>query len=206
VIVTDVAPDSLLLAEPIVRLSVAQYRRMAEAHVFGPDDDIELLEGLLVRKMTKNPPHRIATRRTRVALEQVVPAGWYVDSQEPIETEDSEPEPDVAVIRGTTESYADHHPPASAVGLVVEVAEATLRRDRELKDRIYARAGIPLYWVVNLAADRLEVYSQPIGRADSAKYASYRELARDDSAPVILDGVQIALLSVASLLPPKDPT
>lgn len=81
-----------------------------------------------------------------------------------------------------------------------------MRRDRELKDRIYARAGIPVYWVLNLAADRLEVYSQPTGRADSARYASYRELAREDSVPVTLDGVQLAVIPVANLLPPKHPT
>ena len=166
-------------------------------------DEIELLEGLLVRKMTKNPPHRVATRRTRVALERVVPSGWYVDTQEPIETSDSEPEPDVAVIRGATEAYLESHPPASAVGLVVEIAEASVKRDRELKDRVYARARIPVYWLLNLESDRLEVFSQPEGSGSGAKYASHVELTRDESVAFSLDGVEIASVPVSSLLPPK---
>ncbi|MEO1230778.1 MAG: Uma2 family endonuclease [Myxococcota bacterium] len=104
----------------------------------GPDDRVELLEGLLVRKTTKNPPHRIANRRTRIALEEVLPAGWYAEAQEPIVTSDSEPEPDVAVIRGRTEDDHTSNPPASAAALVVEIAEATLLRDRRTKARLYA--------------------------------------------------------------------
>lgn len=83
--------------EPIHRLSVAQYRGMLEAGILKSGDPVELLEGWLVQKMTKNPPHRIATRRVRVALEALAPHGWYVDAQEPIVTADSEPEPDVAI-------------------------------------------------------------------------------------------------------------
>jgi Uma2 family endonuclease len=117
-------------SEPIARLSVEQYQRMGQAGILTPDDDVELLEGWLVLKMTKNPPHRIATRKVRVALEALVTEGWYVDTQEPIVTSDSEPEPDVAIIRGRTEDYPDRNPSADCVGLVVEVADRTLLRDR----------------------------------------------------------------------------
>ena len=94
----------------IHRLSVAQYEAMGRAGILTPDDRVELLEGWLIEKMTKNPPHRIATHQARVALAQIVPPGWYVESQEPIVTADSEPEPDVAVIRGTTQDYVTTNP------------------------------------------------------------------------------------------------
>lgn len=99
--------------ERIHRLNVAQYRSMLDAGILKSGDPVELLEGWLAQKKTKSPPHRIATRRVRVALEALVPNDWYVDAQEPIVTTDSEPEPDVAVIRGRTEDYATTNPPAS---------------------------------------------------------------------------------------------
>jgi len=188
-------------AEPIHRLSVEQYRKMALAGILTPDDRVELLEGWLVKKMTKNPPHRIATRKTRVALEEVIPGGWYVDSQEPIVTGDSEPEPDATVIRGKTEDYADRNPPAAHVALVVEVADASLLRDRQLKARIYARAGIPCYWILNLADRRLEVYTSPAPAASAPSYAELATLGAADDVPVLLDGAEVGRIEVSRLLP-----
>src|SRR6476469_4194244 len=80
--------------EPIFRLTVAQYHEMIRRGILAADDPIELLEGWLITKMSKNPPHRIATKKLLRALERLIPSGWYVDSQEPITTIDSEPEPD----------------------------------------------------------------------------------------------------------------
>ena len=141
----------------IWRLSVNQYHQMVCAGILTEEDPVELLAGWLVPKMPKNPPHRVATRLLRQALERVVPAGWYVDSQEPITTADSEPEPDVVVVRGETRQYLDRHPGPQDVALIIEVADTTLQRDRVLKQRIYAAAGIPVYWIVNLLDNQLEV-------------------------------------------------
>ena len=86
--------------EPIWRLSVEQYHEMIDAGILDEDDPVELLEGWLIPKMPKNPPHSFTTDLTREALAGLLPTGWYVRGQEPITTEDSEPESDVAVIRG----------------------------------------------------------------------------------------------------------
>src|SRR4051794_39680217 len=80
------------------RLSVDKYHQMGEAGILDDDDPVELLEGLLVEKMVKKPPHVLATRHTRTVLERIVSGGWFVNTQDPITTADSEPEPDVAVI------------------------------------------------------------------------------------------------------------
>ena len=86
-----------------------------------------------------------------------------MDSQEPITLPASGPEPDVAVIRGDSRDYFDRHPGAAEVGLIVEVAEASLDRDRVLKKQIYAAAAIPVYWLLDLNNRRLEAYSDPEG-------------------------------------------
>ena len=73
-----------------------------------------------------------------------MPQGWYVDAQEPITTSDSEPEPDVVIVRGDTRQYLNRHPGAQDLALVVEVADTSLQRDRTSKKRLYARVGIPV--------------------------------------------------------------
>lgn len=184
---------------PIRRWSVDEYHEMLRAGILTENDPIELLDGWLVRKMTKNPRHRIATRRVRRALERVVPQGWYVDSQEPITLSASEPEPDGAVIRGDSADYADRHPPADAVALVVEVADTTLEFDQTMKKAIYAQAGIPAYWIVNLIDGRLEVYSVPTGPAERPDYRDRRDYLAGDEAPLLLDGVAVAAIPVKEL-------
>lgn len=189
---------STISTASVRRLTVAQYDAMGRAGILTPDDRVELLEGLLVEKMTKNPPHRIATKRTRTALEAVLAVGWYVDSQEPIVTPDSEPEPDVVIVRGRTEDYRGGNPPASAVGLVVEVADTTLPRDREDKGRVYARAGIATYWIVNLVDGCVEVYTRPMGTDAAARYARRVDHSRGAKLAHELLGAEV---SVDDLLP-----
>lgn len=172
-------------SETIWRLSVANYHTMLQVGIFDEDDQIELLEGCLVAKMTKNPPHRISTNLIRQALEKLTPEGWYVDSQEPITLKDSEPEPDVVIIRGKTTDYRDRHPAAADVVLVIEVSDATLERDRTIKQRIYARAGIAIYWILNLRDRQLEVYTHPTNEADSeAQYQQCQVFEETESVPV----------------------
>ena len=183
---------------PLVRLSVAQYHAIRDASIFSEDDQIELLEGLLVPKMTKHPPHRLSTRLVRAALEAAVGSDYYVDSQEPITLADSEPEPDVVVVRGVPRDYADRHPGATDVALVVEVADDSLERDRSTKLRVYARAGIPQYWIVNLRQRSIEVYGEP--RDDD--YRTRVEVPSNGYVAVrIHDSNDVARLAVASLLP-----
>ncbi len=172
---------------------------MAAAGILGPDDRIELLDGLLVEKMTKKPPHRIATRRTIDALTDLVPPGWYVDAQEPIVTADSEPEPDVVVIVGDTGDYVQTNPAASAVALVVEVSDDSLARDREIKGPIYARAGIPTYWIVNLVDRCVEVYTEPSDGRD-ARYGVRVDHTGGGSITVTLGGLVVGAVAVDALL------
>lgn len=193
-------------ADPIWRLSVDQYHAMARAGILTEDDPVELLDGWLIPKMPKNPSHRVATRLVRQALERLTPAGWYVDSQEPITTPDSEPEPDVAVIRGDTRLYLDRHPGPEEVALVVEIADTTLQRDRTLKKRLYAYAGIPVYWIVNLPERQLEVYTRPSGPAEPADYSQRQNYLSSAAIPVVIEGREIGHLTAQELLPASEPS
>jgi Uma2 family endonuclease len=187
--------------EVIWRFSVDQYHAMIRSGILSEGDQVELLEGWLVCKMPKNPPHRIATRLTQKALEQIVPAGWYVDSQEPITLEDSEPEPDVMIVRGDTRDYRDRHPSGQDVALVAEVSDATLERDRETKRQIYARAGIPIYWIINLVENRIEVYSDPALGVDGFNYQQRTDYSLTDEIPVVIESHEIGRISVEDFLP-----
>ena len=188
-------------SHPIWRLSVDQYHEMIRAGILTDDDPIELLEGWLVPKMPKNPPHRITTRLTREALARILSAGWYVDTQEPITTADSEPEPDVVVVRGETRQYLDRHPGPGDVALVVEVSDATLQRDRGFKKRLYASASIPVYWIVNLIEKQCEVYTDPSGPTEGADYRHRQDYGLSDAVPLVLEGVEVGRIAVRELLP-----
>jgi Uma2 family endonuclease len=188
-------------SDPIWRLSVDQYHEMIRTGILTADDPVELLEGWLVTKMPKNPPHRVATRLIRKALEGVVPAGWYVDAQEPITTADSEPEPDAMVVRGDTRQYLDRHPGPRDLALVVEVADATLQRDRTSKKRLYAAAAIAVYWIVNLPERHFEVYTDPSGPAIQPDYRHRQDYGPEDAVPLVIDGREVGRLAVRELLP-----
>jgi Uma2 family endonuclease len=167
----------------IWRLSLEQYHDMIRADILTEDDPVELLEGWLVAKLRKKPPHRIATGSTRDALAARLPDGWFVDDQEPITLEDSEPEPDNTVVRGARRDYQDRHPGAADVGVVVEVADTSLARDRGWKKQIYARARIPVYWMVNLIDRQVEVYTDPSGPAAEPDYARHQDYAVGETIP-----------------------
>lgn len=197
------APVVTAPTEPIWRLSVEQYHEMINAGILTDDDPVELLEGMLVPKMPKKLIHRVTTQLTREALARLLPPGWYVDAQEPVTTEDSEPEPDVAVIRGERRDYLhlDRHPGPADVAIVIEVSDTTLRRDRGLKKQIYARAGIPVYLIINLPESQIEVYTEPTGEAEEPDYQRRQDYLSTDEVPIIIEGREVGRLAAQEILP-----
>jgi Uma2 family endonuclease len=178
----------------IHRLTVGQYHAMIGAGLLTKDDPVELIEGQLVRRLRKTPAHVYAMNLLRAAFEAVLPAGWHVWSHAPVTLDDSEPEPDITVIRGDLRGFADRHPGPADVGLVAEVADRSLEFDRGSKKRVYARAGIAVYWIANLADARVELYTDPTGPAAQPDYRQHREYGPGDDVPVELDGKEIARL------------
>jgi Uma2 family endonuclease len=187
--------------EPIYRLSVEQYHRMIEAGVLDEDDPVELLEGWLVKKMPKNPPHGYAKWKLAELLRGTIAGGWIVKAEDPVTATDSEPEPDLTVVRGRIDDYRTRHPGPEDTALAAEVADSSLRRDRGLKKRIYARAGIPVYWIVNLVDRRIEVYTEPSGPAETPDYGRREDFGPEAEVPVALDGREVGRIAVREVLP-----
>jgi Uma2 family endonuclease len=187
--------------DPIWQLSIGQYHQMIELGILTDDDPIELLEGWLVTKMPKNPPHRLTTQLTREALTALLPAGYYVDDQEPITTDESEPEPDVMIVRGQRRDYRDRPAGPQDIAVVIEVSETTLQRDRTLKKRIYARSGIPVYWIINLPERQIESYTHPSGPAEHPDYQRRQDYQTTNHIPLHIGDQVVAELAVAELLP-----
>ncbi|MBI4602820.1 MAG: Uma2 family endonuclease, partial [Planctomycetes bacterium] len=123
---------------PIRRFTVVEYHRLGEVGVLTEDDRVELLEGWILEKMVHNPPHGATIDQARDTIGGRLPPEWRVRVQLPITTADSEPEPDLAVVRGPASRYARNHPGPEEVAFLVEVADTTLVRDRGFKGRIYA--------------------------------------------------------------------
>src|SRR5262249_16346423 len=115
---------------PIYKFSVDDYHRMIQAGILTEDDPVELLEGGIVPKRPRNPPHDGTIQIAVEVIRQRLPAGWQVRVQSAITTADSEPEPDLAVVRGDTRTYLARHPGPADIGLLIEVAN-TLARDRQ---------------------------------------------------------------------------
>lgn len=181
--------------ESYYRFSVAQYDKLVALGIIDEDDPVELLDGLLVRKMGKNPPHRIVKKLLLDALQRLVPEGWYVDAQEPIVLAESEPEPDLMIIRGDPRDHFPH-PAAEAIALLVEVADTTLARDRKWKRRLYAKAGIPSYWIVNVVDNVIEVHTH----LTAGEYGEPLIVRPGDMLPVELDGQLAGAIDVKSVL------
>lgn len=183
------------------RLSVDQYSKMARMGILTEQDRVELLEGVLASKMTKNPPHILAARKTLRALLGVLPPGWFVAKDDPIETLTSVPEPDFTVVRGTPEDYASRVTSPRDLALVIEVSDSGLHVDQTLMKVLYAAAAIPIYWIVNIPDGRLEVYSDPTGPSERPDFHARRDYGPDDEVPLVIDGQEIARIVVRSLLP-----
>jgi Uma2 family endonuclease len=183
------------------RFTVARYQRMVEAGILTAEDKVELLENYLVLKMPCNPRHDGTLQRMLRPLLRVVPVGWDIRIQSAIALSDSQPEPDFAFVRRSAADYENHHPGTADVGLVIEVADSSLLRDQRDKTRIYARGGIPWYWIVNLVDRRIEVYGQPSGPSAIPAYNAMQTYQPGDAVPLVLDGVTVGSLAAADLLP-----
>ena len=183
----------------IKRLSVDHYHAMIRAGVFADDERIELLEGLLIHKVTKYPPHTFANRRLKEFFERSIPTGYFVATQDPVTTGESEPEPDAMIVRGSDEDYKARHPGPAEVALIAEVAESSPDRDERLKQRIYARGSFAYYWLVDIKRRIVRVYTEPSGPIDRPRYQSRVDYAEGQRVPLLLDGVEVGRLAVADL-------
>jgi Uma2 family endonuclease len=185
----------------IMKFSVQRYQQMIDTGILDGEDKVELLEGYVVLKMPRNPPHDSTVQRALDVLYPLRPAGWGLRVQCAISLSDSQPEPDFAFVRGPATNYENRHPTPADIGLLIEIADTSLQRDLADKARIYARGGVPVYWVVNLTDRRVEVFTRPSGPTAAPAYAGHQVFDPGDAVPLVLDGVTVATVPAADLLP-----
>jgi len=182
--------------ESLFRVSVSMYHEMIDAGILGEDDRVELLEGVLVKKMPKNASHRLAKMLLLKALERIMPSGWFISIEDPITMSESEPEPDLAVVRGDVLDYSTRHPMVRDVAIVIEVSDTSLAVDQSTKRDLCAKESVAIYWIVNIPERRIEVYTDP----SASKYLSQIVYDGIQAVPVVLDGQSVGAIPVNEIL------
>lgn len=186
-------------AELVHRLTAEQLRRMESAGILSEGEPLELIDGLLVLKDRRDAGegplnhgirHATAVRRLAVLEALVQPHGFHLQRQLPIALSDySEPDPDGAIVRGSGEDYSTGHLGPTDLLLVIEVADSSLNYDRTTKQRIYASAGIPHYWIVNLRDNQVEQFEHP---APNGAYSRRTILRGDEQLSLLVGGSSVS--------------
>jgi Uma2 family endonuclease len=201
----DVPTGPEWVPSPPYRLTLEQYERMVDEGILGEHDRVHLINGVLVAKMTQNDPHCTADDLCGEALRRVIPAGWYIRAAKPIRIpgragrRDSKPEPDRCVVRGTIRDYEERSPGPADVGLIVEIADASLADERKLAIEVYGPARIPVYWIVDLLHRQVEVHTAPGPRG----YRSTEVFKEGQSVPVVIGGREVGRIAVKDILPSR---
>lgn len=195
--------DSLdtIYIEQFFPLTVQQYQEMGRLGILTNDDRVELLEGVIFKRMPIFPPHTGTVLRLTDTIKPKLPNGWRYRQEQPIILSDGEPMPDGVVATGTDDDNFRFHPVGKDVALVVEVCDSTLDRDRSIKLRSYARAGIICYWIINLIDRQVEVYTKPDATAAVPTYGSTEILKPGQKVPLSIDGQVLTQIAVDELLP-----
>jgi Uma2 family endonuclease len=183
------------------RFSVAEYHRLIDIGMLTENDDLELLDGHLVKKMSKGPTHDGTLSKVEKRILKIIPLGWDTRNQSVLTLTGSEPEPDLLVARVDTHDYMTRHPTVADVGLVIEVSNSTLETDREDKGTLYAANGIATYWIINVIDRQIEAYTDPVNSTPLPTYRTRTDYLPGQTIPLVLDGQTIAELPVADMLP-----
>jgi Uma2 family endonuclease len=176
--------------------TVEEYERMTETGILAEDDRVELIEGMIIEMTPIGSRHAACVARLTHLLTQRLGNQAIVWVQNPVRlSRHSEPQPDLALLRPRHDFYAGGHPEPADVQLLIEVADASLETDRTVKVPLYAKAGIPETWVVDLEGGRVEVFRGP----NPDGYESVRAVPRGES--VAPEAFPVATLAVGDLLP-----
>jgi Uma2 family endonuclease len=182
------------------RLTVKQFLTMIDANVFD-EDQVELLGGILY-PMTTNDPHDFTVDRLAEMLRPSLPAGWKLREEKSVQLGRFwRPEPDIAVLRAPSTAFKRRSPQSRDIALLVEVSDTSYAKDSGIKLQQYAHAGVAQYWIVHLERRQVEVYCDPYGRGDRAKYRSVTTYREDMEIPIVLDGQDLGRIAVREILP-----
>ncbi len=162
-------------------VSVDDYDRMIATGQLAENDRVELIRGEIIEKMPIGPSHSSVVKWFVKNLAPLLGDDAILGAQDPVRLDDSEPEPDVSIVRPRNDLYRSGHPRQSDILLLVEVSDSSLEFDREIKGPIYADAGIREYWIVNLVDDCIEIHRDPRG----GEYRDVRTVVRNDTISML---------------------
>jgi Uma2 family endonuclease len=193
----------------IMPLSVEQYHQMISSGILRDGESIELIDGILVRKdradkggdpMSHGPRHAFSVKRLQRHLRKVEEQGYHLHGQLPVTLGGiQEPEPDLAVVRGREDDYHGRHPGPGEIAAIMEVSDSSLTLDRTTKQRLYASAAIPIYWIVNLVESQVEVYDHP--QPAEGKYNRRTDFRSGQTVTLTLGSGWELSVAVAEVLP-----
>ena len=143
------------------RFTITEYHRLADLDFFTEDYIVELIKGEIIKMAAKGKAHSVCNTRLYRELFKLLEEKATISGQEPIIINDSEPEPDLTIVKNTPDDYFLNHPIPSDIFLIIEVADSSLKYDQEVKLFLYSEAGISDYWIFNLMDYYLECYSDP---------------------------------------------
>ncbi len=180
------------------RQTVEQFDRLVQLGVVGQQEKVELIEGRIVRKAAGDRSYPLAAKQAMLALLRVLPRGWHVASEKSVVVSQwSKPLPDMAVVRGQAGDYRKRDVRLPEVALVVHIAQTSLEHDRTVMTRVYASGGVPVYWILNLVDQRIEVFSNPT----SDHYDSCEDYQFGQHVPLVIEGVDVGPIPVVDILP-----
>jgi Uma2 family endonuclease len=192
----NLLPTPTLTLDPasLKRWTVRDYHHMSETGILSPNERTELIAGQIILMAAKGTPHVTSLHLLANTLREKLGNSALIRTQDPIQLDDfSEPEPDLAIVRGTVLDYADRHPRPDDVYQIVEVADSTPKHDCETKDKLYAQAGIPDYWVLDLKNRQLHIFRNPT----PTSYTSHLILTEPNrAAPLGFPSDEIDLTSI----------
>jgi Uma2 family endonuclease len=184
------------------RFTVEEYYKMAETGILHEDDRVELMDGEILELSPIGSRHAACVKRLLAALPQVIGSEAIVSAQDPVRfSDDTEPQPDVALLKPRDDFYAEAHPGPEDVLLLIEVSDTTLDYDRGEKLKLYADNGIPEYWIADLTSNRVDAYSRPVN-------GEYRNLNRFGPGETVTSNAipNLSITVDAILGPPASPT
>ena len=172
----------------LAKWSVNDYHRMIEAGILR-ERRVELLAGEIIEMSPENPIHYSTAKRSTKYLEELLVGRADIRFNGPITLSDSEPEPDIAIVRLPESAYNDRHPRPDDIFLLIEVANTSLKKDLDLKAVIYATAEIQEYWVLNLSRKQMIVFQEP----QNGQYVAQRVISEGAIAPLALPDIQVSI-------------
>jgi Uma2 family endonuclease len=173
----------------VAKWTIDEYHRMIEAGILS-DRRVELLKGEIVEMPPEGEPHAYCSDEAGEYLATLLGERATIREAKPIIlSNDSEPEPDIAIVQRLGREYREHHPYPENIFWLIEYANSSLEKDLEIKSKIYAEAGILEYWVVNLKKQHLVIFREIL----DGEYATKQTLTTGIVQPLAFPDVAVAI-------------